>query len=156
MKNILYILRWGTGYRETLPKVQRFEDILKDDSFIEYLDDIKKLKIGETLDIEELNSTMTVCAVKTNLLLLKIAKSFSALLERDFTNDIKKEIIQRNIGNHSSCCATHDYCDANEYMLEAFTAWGFGHVFDVDDDSLFNYWNSVWETAKYNKFWWGL
>ncbi len=49
-------------------------------------------------------------------------------------------------------CASHDFCDANMPMAEAFESL-FGREPDLISDTDFNIWAEAWDLAKAKGFW---
>lgn len=45
------------------------------------------------------------------------------------------------------CCASHDFCDANVAMADAF-AEVMGHQVDGDNEADCKVWNDAWELAR--------
>lgn len=95
-------------------------------------------------------------------LIEKVARSFAAALTRDYLTDKERRRVlvdnEKELASTkpNQCCHTHDYCDANMAMLDAFvevlgreTRTG-----DDDDGTDTNLWNSAWSYAKSNRFWW--
>lgn len=63
--------------------------------------------------------------------------------------DVFAQIIDRNKadGPESNVCHTHDFCDANMLMLEAWQEM-FGDAPDLDNDDHLAAWNDAWAIAK--------
>lgn len=86
----------------------------------------------------------------------KLAKAFADQLLADIGPDNFAAVRAANVTAEAGVCASHDYCDANMTMLEAFTAT-FGrqpamlentgeddpHI-DID----VGLWNGAWDHAK--------
>lgn len=66
---------------------------------------------------------------------VKLSKEFSTLIrDKYFTTDELNAVNEENARNNDSSCATHDYCDANMIMDEAFqTVMGREFVFQDDE-----------------------
>lgn len=80
-----------------------------------------------------------------------IAATFSRNLREMLTEDEMTEVIERNRELiDSTSCASHDFCDANEPMAEAFGAAGID--FDVSDDRHLALWGQAWEIAVRAEF----
>ena len=64
------------------------------------------------------------------------------------------ELIELRIKNkeliNSRICATHDYCDANMAMFEAFSKCNI--EFDPQNNAHIDQWNEAWNLAKLNSF----
>lgn len=92
---------------------------------------------------------------------LQLARVFSALVLRDVEaenhEDLKRRTIVINI-NNDTICATHDFCDPNESMMDAWRAltgeWALdnGNNPEIADLQL-NRMNDAWAIAKRNLFW---
>jgi hypothetical protein len=79
----------------------------------------------------------------------KIARVFSALLAADLGYPTMEEIVGTNYGSADDTCASHDYCDANVYMMSAFVLTGHeADPSDLDEEL----WSAGWDNAKANKF----
>lgn len=50
----------------------------------------------------------------------RIARQFCHLVRDELSKDEVAQVIERNKQNPESECATHDFCDANVLMAEAF------------------------------------
>ncbi|RWA45692.1 hypothetical protein AU476_01265 [Cupriavidus sp. UYMSc13B] len=80
-----------------------------------------------------------------------IAAAFSRMLRESLTNAEMEEVIVRNRSLiNTTSCASHDFCDANELMAEAFTEVGID--FDVDNDEQRLLWNAAWDIAMRAEF----
>jgi len=80
-----------------------------------------------------------------------IAAAFSRILRDTLTKDEMDEVIERNRSLiNTSSCASHDFCDANELMAEAFTEIGID--FDIDNDEQRLLWNAAWDIALRSDF----
>lgn len=62
-----------------------------------------------------------------------------------------EQIVKRNITNPSGFCASHDFCDANVVMAEAFTDL-FHCEFDLQADDHVAICNVAWDLAKAGGF----
>ena len=81
-----------------------------------------------------------------------IAKAFSAKLRWNLTGEQMYEIVTKNASEeYKHCCATHDYCDANMLMLEAFEETN-SRLFNYNSRSDAALWNEAWTTARQNNF----
>lgn len=79
---------------------------------------------------------------------LTIARNFAAVLRRDIgTFNLLQAVNLNDKETDPNICHTHDFCDANTALEEAFSFDGF----DTNDHEL---WNEVWDIAKKNDFWW--
>lgn len=78
-----------------------------------------------------------------------IACYFAQALEQDLTAEQFAEIKRLNATPEYSdgICASHNYCDANVFMLEAFEAFGLSAPEDSDEPAV-AIWNGAWEFAS--------
>jgi hypothetical protein len=90
-----------------------------------------------------------------------MGRKFSKVLRKWIGEINLQEVVNRNAANDDSCCASHDFCDANMAMDEAFTkVMGRGFEFNFDEDpakeqdnaSDTELMNMAWDYAKANKF----
>ncbi len=79
----------------------------------------------------------------------QIAEKFAAVLRRWLSPGEFAEMRKRNQTSAyaSGCCASHDFCDANMAMEEAFTEI-VGRPLDFGSDADTAIWNEAWETAR--------
>lgn len=82
----------------------------------------------------------------------EIARAFAASLVEGLGQATVREINARNaIEDHPSVCHTHDFCDANVDMWNAFE-----HTLhrepDVDSESDADIWNQAWAFARAHNF----
>lgn len=72
---------------------------------------------------------------------------FSELLRDLLGSDKIREIVRLNRAETvKGVCHTHDFCDANQVMLDALEAL----KFPIDDNGLIN---EAWSDANHNRFW---
>lgn len=64
---------------------------------------------------------------------------------------IVKEYPKPMFGNVIECCATHDHCDANMLMDEAYTEI-VGHEIDLQNQDETQLWSNAWDLSKGNNF----
>lgn len=96
-----------------------------------------------------------------DLLIKALAKKFSKVLKKWLGKKKMAIVVSRNKEANDSCCASHDFCDANMAMDEAFTKV-MGRTFDFNfeetteggmqnskDTDLMN---AAWSMAKSNDF----
>jgi hypothetical protein len=87
-----------------------------------------------------------------------LAKEFSRILQECFMPALLKQAIARNeTAEYKRACATHDFCNANLAMDEAFENLGWKGISDFETDSpeqvaAMDLWNKAWDYAKANKF----
>lgn len=86
----------------------------------------------------------------------RIARTFSELLLDEIGPADLTTVNKRNRMNpdydETDSCASHDFCDANVLMVEAFQAHGVPA--DHTEEHL-ELWNVAWETAIAHEFWFG-
>lgn len=91
----------------------------------------------------------------------KLAKKFSKVLASWLSFEQMQTVIESNAENNDSSCASHDFCDANMAMDEAFVkVMKRSFVFFVEDDPASekaneydtDLINQAWSLAKANKF----
>ena len=90
----------------------------------------------------------------------EVGAKFADILESWLTPEEWREMLHKNstVNKGTDICASHDYCDANMAMLEAFTALDFRACCDIDEnddpqshaDSI-KLWNAAWEWATTNR-----
>lgn len=79
-----------------------------------------------------------------------IADRFAAILKKWLTAAEFAEMKRRNEQDAayvSGACASHDYCDANVALDEAFIAV-VGRPMEFDSDADVDLWNMAWEDAR--------
>lgn len=90
-----------------------------------------------------------------------VAKKFSKVLKKWLGKVKMQEVVRLNKENNDSCCASHDFCDANMAMDEAFTKV-MGRSFEFNFEELTekeaqnsadtDLMNEAWDIAKANDF----
>ncbi len=77
-----------------------------------------------------------------------VAVKFSELIQESFGDKVP-EINRRNreLKEDGDSCATHDFCDANEVMAEAFRKV-VGREQEMDSDKDTDIWNAAWSLAQ--------
>lgn len=80
-----------------------------------------------------------------------LATKFSKVLNEWLTAEQMDEVRQRNAGGDPLCCATHDFCDANQAMLDALDEAGieWGGPEDDEGNRLIS---KAWDLAKSRGF----
>ena len=84
---------------------------------------------------------------------IKLANKFSSILREWLTAEELQEINDKNAeykANGEPHCATHEYCDPNQAMINAFEH--FGIDIDFDNEEHINLINDAWKLANDNKF----
>jgi hypothetical protein len=78
-----------------------------------------------------------------------LAATFLTVLAEELTPDQLAEVYRRNssmpVYTRLGPCASHDFCDANMVMAEAFTRHGV--EVDIDDDTQCALWGAAWALA---------
>ena len=80
-----------------------------------------------------------------------LAKMFAHKLTEDLGRDVIADIIQSNLEETSGVCHSHDHCDSNMVMAEAFREV-FGRDSDPASDEDARIWSEAWEEAQMNAF----
>jgi len=90
-----------------------------------------------------------------------LAHEFSRILRKWLTEDEIAEVIARNKADRRrrqtaqladpAVCASHDFCDANMAMYEAFENIA-GHTVDPQNPADVSMWNKAWSMAKASGF----
>ncbi|MBN8422479.1 MAG: hypothetical protein J0L73_26425 [Verrucomicrobia bacterium] len=82
-----------------------------------------------------------------------LARAFATQLHADIGNDISTVVALNAQEGNSPCCHSHDFCDANQTMLDAWQALtGEECEFSADDDALTALINEAWNIAKAHDF----
>lgn len=77
----------------------------------------------------------------------KLADAFVAVLKDWLTPGEWRQMLLRNaIHRRPGVCASHDFCDANVAMAEAWQTLT-GEEPDVSDEKATRVWNQAWELA---------
>ena len=79
-----------------------------------------------------------------------LANRFADILRDWLTPGDWKEMRKRNAALPQGICASHDFCDANEAMLEAFQSFGIEPLPEQGEmpESIAAQWGAAWELAK--------
>jgi hypothetical protein len=77
----------------------------------------------------------------------RLTGAFVALLHMDLTREQFFAMRVANASAGEGACASHDHCDANMVMAEAFRLIT-GRAIDTDAESDLRLWNEAWHTAK--------
>ncbi len=84
-----------------------------------------------------------------------LAAEFSTILH-DWLGAVKmRTVAARNrTPAYTRCCASHDFCDANMAMLEAYSNLSgiADNDIDLQDDATLDAINAAWDLAKRNGF----
>lgn len=87
----------------------------------------------------------------------ELANNFSVIIRESFSRSELREINERNKTNPPNICATHDFCDANMVMHEAWVQVFGGHedgglAIDCNNEKQCATWNRAWALAKAAQF----
>ncbi len=83
------------------------------------------------------------------MMIQSLAEEFSHILETWVGTINLAKIVEVNKGyTDSKICASHDFCDSNMAMNEAFEET-YGREFEDGDEGI---WNEAWDLAKLNNF----
>ena len=88
----------------------------------------------------------------------RVAKRFAAILGQWLTMEELSIAVYRNEHKYAKdICASHDFCDANMAMEQAFLDLDITSPIDFPSDSTeriaaFDLWNAAWDMAKENNF----
>jgi hypothetical protein len=84
----------------------------------------------------------------------KLSAAFSDIVRRDLAEHLE-EIVRINEDHKAKAqtgiCATHDFCDANEIMADAFVLT-FDRPIDLDDQDDVELWNAAWALSYDRNF----
>jgi hypothetical protein len=87
----------------------------------------------------------------------QLARVFSILLRYEIGEENLNTVNERNATEpyQHGACATHDYCDSNQFMIDAFVAI-FGrepaYADEPGNEQDTNITNAAWNEARKNKF----
>ncbi len=83
----------------------------------------------------------------------KLAKMFSWELRCALTEEEMAEVIEANREPENvGTCASHDVCDANMVMIEAWTKFFGVDDINFNDNEQCRLWNEAWDLAKADEF----
>lgn len=83
---------------------------------------------------------------------LALACAFGEELRKELSAQQIAEVIKRNEAEpDKGVCHSHDFCDANVVMAQAFAQFGCAEP-DVGDDAVVAVWNAAWEIAIAREF----
>ena len=81
-----------------------------------------------------------------------LAMTFAKNLKRDIGVNALRIVNAKNLAaTDPNVCVSHDVCDANEPMAEAFLTV-MGREIDLQSDADCTVWNAAWDEAKAAKF----
>lgn len=82
----------------------------------------------------------------------KLATEFSDILRSWLSAPEMEEVNRKNsTPDYSTCCASHEFCDPNVAMIEAFEK-AIGRSMDFQSDDDMGLVNTAWALAKRNNF----
>ncbi len=82
-----------------------------------------------------------------------LAAAFARHLRAQLNPETMEEVNRLNREEYGpNVCASHDFCDANMPMAEAFESL-FGREVELNDDADLNIWAEAWDLAKAKGFW---
>ena len=86
---------------------------------------------------------------KFNPVLVKaVSDQFVVMLNEWLTPHEMEEIRRRNATpEYENACASHDFCDANMAMVQAFEDFGISMPYE-DGGKTIELWNAAWEIAR--------
>ena len=81
---------------------------------------------------------------------IELSNKFSELLYNGLGKKIINEIVEKNKVDIIHC-ASHEYCDSNQYMIDALD-YLFGTDWNLSDERITNLVNDSWEFSITNEF----
>lgn len=85
-----------------------------------------------------------------------VARTFASIIRESLTTAEMELVNSRNaIEQDKKVCHSHDFCDPNMLMLDAFRICGMTEEPDQFSEADLIVWNQAWEVAIENKFWVG-
>lgn len=108
--------------------------------------------------MDDLKVVKFLSAISTDTATIdKIAKEFSSLLAKEIGIDKMKDVKKLNIDDtNKDVCHSHDFCDANMVMQDAFKVVGIDLEKDfpdaVQNEFITDTWEKAWTLAKKNNF----
>jgi hypothetical protein len=82
----------------------------------------------------------------------RLAAAFTRKLHKELSPRELDAVRRANDRLAYDCCATHDYCDANMTMLEAWQYITGKDMIDVENEADAIMWNEAWDLAKADQF----
>ena len=81
-----------------------------------------------------------------------LSAKFTEILNQWLTKKQLNEIRKRNKQpDYENCCATHDFCDPNQAMIDAWVTV-FGKEPDLRKDRVMTIMNKAWDLSKEKEF----
>lgn len=82
----------------------------------------------------------------------ELARTFSAIIRKWLSQAELLNVIYLNgTAEYANCCATHNYCDPNQAMIDALEQFGV-YGFDANDEELTALINEAWSLARKRNF----
>ena len=81
---------------------------------------------------------------------MKMGAFFSAFLIKEIGLDKVVEVVRKNKEDSGDWCASHQYCDANMVMAQAFRVV-MGREIDIESDDCI-LWGDAWKYCQENNF----
>lgn len=128
--NIVAVLRFNQGEEIGITDEGKFHLLLIDqDHLFDTLAEAK-LKLAVWLNFEGMlkgSELKPIFQEYKN----KLARDFADALKKEIGADNMKEVIRRNATpEYVDCCASHDFCDANQVLIDVLESTGFMEDFD--------------------------
>lgn len=83
----------------------------------------------------------------------QLSTKFSAIIREWLTAEEIAEVNEKNEkAAWAGCCATHDYCDTNQAMLDAHKTVFNTPDIDLGDNATIDMMNKAWDISKKAKF----
>lgn len=80
----------------------------------------------------------------------ELCRAFIAELRQSLSSDELEAIVERNKENGPETCASHDFCDPNQCMLDAWEK--LGHALDLSDHEQLSITDQAWKLARQREF----
>lgn len=84
-------------------------------------------------------------------LIYRLSETFSRIVRDRFAYDLKEIVRKNRLTEYEHSCATHDYCDANMLMKNAFVEVQ-GYDFDPSSTMDRCLWNDAWSRSAQREF----
>ena len=156
-----YLCIWDAGYLgfQPKPKVRHVgighfrEDMGYDDESIARVEALPCYQSADLSDPSGIHIVVRLADYNSDTVHAEaLADEFSHVLRNWLTADEMAKVIERNRAQTNPIiCHSHDFCDANMAMDEAFTLL-MGRSSDAADGHDARLWNEAWEIAKRNEF----
>lgn len=108
--------------------------------------------IAERMWSQRPDSGQLLLTLKFRSAVERLSSAFCEVLEHHLSRaNIERAIELNRAEKNADVCHTHDFCDANMTMLEAWE-WCFNRDFDANNDKDLEVWNAAWDLAKKCEF----